>query len=376
MSGTFLRGSLTFTAALAAVVGGFVHSGRAEPDGPAPATQRADATITDALEKLRADGTSAAITVLPIRLAGSASSKVAEVLAMMLERAGMTELSVATEEFDPPEDFKPDELAQKLAAFVLDHPQPGDFIVSSDVVGTPAEGASDVSSVIVSSEGEVVWIDHQAKGDADFDRIHPRDPMQCCLLISERLRSAFALAEPAPGAAADGRITAEWKRNSGIPERAELAEIQARADTFRTRAAEASLVVYPTRFEKRLNAESASHLAELLNQSHLTKASTTKARPKIPIVTDSNEQAVLWTMARKFSEAVKRDPPDADYALYADYLIADKVHGVHFVVCDRNGELVIVDFQNDHHADFQAINPRTQEDCDRLVAERLRKYCR
>ena len=49
---------------------------------------------------------------------------------------------------------------------------------------------------------------------------------------------------------------------------------------------------------------------------------------------------------------------------------------VHFVVCDREGEWVIVDFQNDHHGDFQSIDPKTPDDCGRLVAKRLQGYLR
>ena len=40
------------------------------------------------------------------------------------------------------------------------------------------------------------------------------------------------------------------------------------------------------------------------------------------------------------------------------------------ITCGR----VIVDFQNNHHEDFQRINPKTLADCDRLVLERLEKH--
>jgi hypothetical protein len=49
---------------------------------------------------------------------------------------------------------------------------------------------------------------------------------------------------------------------------------------------------------------------------------------------------------------------------------------VHFVVCDRAGEWVIADLQNNHHEDFQRIDPKVLEDCDRLVLERLRAQLR
>jgi hypothetical protein len=41
------------------------------------------------------------------------------------------------------------------------------------------------------------------------------------------------------------------------------------------------------------------------------------------------------------------------------------------VVCDRTGEWVIADLQNSHQEAFQRISPKTLEDCDRLVLDRL-----
>jgi hypothetical protein len=38
--------------------------------------------------------------------------------------------------------------------------------------------------------------------------------------------------------------------------------------------------------------------------------------------------------------------------------------------------LVIVDYQNDHHDDFNAIKPKSAEDGDRLVLKRLEGYCK
>jgi hypothetical protein len=44
---------------------------------------------------------------------------------------------------------------------------------------------------------------------------------------------------------------------------------------------------------------------------------------------------------------------------------------VHFVVCEKSGDWVLVDFQNSTHEDFQRISPKSVEDCDRLAVERL-----
>lgn len=47
---------------------------------------------------------------------------------------------------------------------------------------------------------------------------------------------------------------------------------------------------------------------------------------------------------------------------------------MHFVVCDRKGEWVIVDMQNSHHDDYQTIKPTSKEGCNKLLVKRLKGY--
>jgi hypothetical protein len=49
---------------------------------------------------------------------------------------------------------------------------------------------------------------------------------------------------------------------------------------------------------------------------------------------------------------------------------------VHFVICDRRGEWVIVDMQNSHHPDYQSVKPISQADCDKILVKRLEQYVR
>ena len=66
--------------------------------------------------------------------------------------------------------------------------------------------------------------------------------------------------------------------------------------------------------------------------------------------------------------------PKQTTSLYADYLGSPGHFGaVHVVICDRAGELVLVDFQNSHHDDFNQIAPQSKPDCDRLAALRVQK---
>jgi hypothetical protein len=46
------------------------------------------------------------------------------------------------------------------------------------------------------------------------------------------------------------------------------------------------------------------------------------------------------------------------------------------IVCDRQGEWVIVDMQNSHHGDYQSLKPTSREDCDKILLKRLEGYLR
>ena len=49
---------------------------------------------------------------------------------------------------------------------------------------------------------------------------------------------------------------------------------------------------------------------------------------------------------------------------------------MHFAVCDRQGDWVIVDLQNSHHPDYQSIKPTSTDRCEELLLKRLQGYLR
>ncbi len=158
--------------------------------------------------------------------------------------------------------------------------------------------------------------------------------------------------------------------------------LKERQAAFKKAAPKATLLVYPAHAGDQMSAESAANLAKLVNDAKLLNATAADKGPQLDVKGDMNEQKVLWGMARAFREHVQKQPPAADYVLYADYLMGktaagqDVVGGVHFAVCDRQGQWVIVDFQNSHWEDFKTINPKSRADCDRLVLKRLESYCK
>lgn len=144
--------------------------------------------------------------------------------------------------------------------------------------------------------------------------------------------------------------------------------------------ADASLAVFPVRINgKTQDAASARDLAKKINDAGLCQAEPAKQSLLITAsLDDPNEMNKLFSMAGEFRDYVKKSPPNTDYALYSDYMFTPKWEFVmvHFVVCDQQGEWVILDLQNAHHPDYQSINPKSEKDCNKLVVKRLESWLR
>lgn len=343
-----------------------------------PPPTAANAAIQSTNEaSFRAAGKAASLTVAPTVTAGKPIPKVGEVVALMLERGGMPNLETSTVAFLPPKGADLASAASAFSTFVRANPPSTDYILYTEFQGVPGKGVSEVRAVVATKNGDIVWKDRQAPGDKDFDRIKPKEPIQCCLLITERLRPVLGLSKSPQGDAEGGKIAERFRRETGVPDKTETAAIESRGKTFKKSAAKSSLIVYPVRVGGAFSAESASNVAATLNGRKFTKAKSVADGPTFETAGDINEQKVLWSTARSFSAHIQKNPPEADYVVFADYLMKQNgVGAVHFVVCNRKGELVVVDYQNEHSADFKAINPTTREDCDRLLAKRLESYSR
>lgn len=365
----WMCGTATVALLLAiSVGGGLAHHTikRGEPPAESPASNQ-----------FKSAGKTASLTILPARVAGKSIPQVGEVVGLMLERAGMTNLEIDEAELRLPDAADMAQTKKLLSEFVKTNPPKTEYTLFVDILGTHEHGVSEVRALIVNKTGELVWQDRQTPTDADFRRIKPKEPIQCCLLVAERLRPVLGLGDPSAKGAPEGKIAKRLEEKSGLPSKMELADMQKRQQVLKKTASACTMLIYPGRAGNEISPDSI-HLTKLINEAKLTKASAAESGPTIKAKGDINEQKVLWSMARTLRDHVQKHPPTTDYVLYTDYLFRakDAVGAVHFVVCDRQGQWVIVDYQNEHHADFKAIKPKSREDCDRLVVKRLEGYCR
>ncbi len=332
------------------------------------------------LEALKAKGQDAGITVFPVRLAGRLVPEIGEVVGILLEKGGMRNLELSGAGFRRAEGATLEQAAAQFGEFVRRNPIRTEYALYAEFLGAPATGLTEVRGILVDKKGNPVWSDRQTPQDPAFQEQKPRDPMDCVVLLVRRLREPLGVQDPfRPDAPEGGRLAKSRAERTGLPTQAERATMKQAREAARTKFDGSKVVVFPILIGGQTDRVQATHLARLLSEGKLSKAEVAAAGPALQVSQGPNEQQRLWDMARGFREHLRRTPAAADYAIYAEYVLnrePERAFIVHFVVCDPSGEWVIVDFQNDHHEDFQSVAPKSGDDCDRLVVKRLAGYLR
>jgi hypothetical protein len=241
-------------------------------------------------------------------------------------------------------------------------------------------GFHEVYSVIADANGSVVWEDSQSRGDPEYEKHRPKTELYGLELACRRLTPAMGLGElPRKELSKDKKRALRELRAKEPPRGAEFAAMEKRLKAMKDAGAGAGVLICPARVGgDHTDPNSATRLSGLLNEAKLCHASAAEAGPVMEGTGWPNEMQVLWLFARAVREYVREHPAESGYVLFPDYWFAPngRVWAVHFVVCDRAGDWVIVDLQNSHREDFQRVAPRTLADCDRLVLERLKRELR
>ncbi len=139
-------------------------------------------------------------------------------------------------------------------------------------------------------------------------------------------------------------MAAILEARSGLPPAGERAPLPERQKAMKESLKKATRMVFPFRLL------GAADLVKMINDAGMLKAAIAKESPRLKAPqADPNEMKLLWDLAREFRDYVKKNPVDADYVLYADFVFNPdnwKQGFMHFVVCDRKGEWVIVELAN------------------------------
>ncbi len=319
------------------------------------------------------------ITVVPVVLMARPNRDVADVLGMMLEQEGMPDVWTTERNFTPSPDGGMDLLVDEFSEFVREEPFETECALLTQVIGDQTTGIREVRTVLSDAKGVVLWSSQQTANDRAFRRANPVNPMACCVLVRDLLRSPFHLTSKTRGTAKEKRMERLVMGKSGRPSETELRSMKSRAEKMKKSGSGSIFHIFSVQTAGGFNPNQAIELAEAIQKKVKIKTIVGEGPLTLESEGGSNQQKWVWDLARGLQEHVRKVRPDADYSLVAQFVIRpdnEKVFGVNFVVCDREGEWVLVDFQNSHHSDFKALDPGSERDCSQLVARRLAGYLR
>ena len=326
------------------------------------------------LDALKAKGPEASLSILPMMIAGRPFDRATDLLGVLLEQRGLQHIEIGRVPFTAGVKTEMPALSVSLAGFLRTNNIATDYALYVELNGPTLD---EVRAVIMDKSGGMVWSDHQTTRDKAFQALGtPRDPMTLMAFLVDRLSPQFSLNDDTAKKRIH-KLEDALKANSGYAPAGETEErMPARLKTMKESRQKATLMVLGVRMDRAVNVTNASDLAKRIGE---TKLFQTAAPAKQPVLLKAelaggDQLRYLWSIAREFQAYVKKNPPDADYVLYADYLF-DRQHwqqgGVQFVVCDRQGEWVIAELTNSDHEDYQRIKPISAEGCDKLLVDRL-----
>ena len=347
----------------------------------AQAPSETNSAQAERLAKLKkCDPNVVSLALLPVQVEAKppmvTNRMVADVLGLLAESCGMNNLDALDAEFIPPPDVAWEQVPVHLAEFLKKNPPKSDYVLYAQYLGGPNGRPTEVRFVVTDAAGNLVLVDRQTEQDEDFKRTAAADPdpMGCSVLVAERLfsRLGWQKAEGEP----HGKLARKWAQMSGSPSDAEQAGMEQRLEKLKSSVKATQIAIYATCIGEQRSTESAARLASLVAQRLGCKTTKVDKPVSFQRQPTGNEQKLLWDLARAFRDYLHANPPDSNYAMLAEYFInpaGGPAGAAHFVVCEKSGDWVLVDFQNNQHEDFQRISPKSVEDCDRLAVERLAK---
>jgi hypothetical protein len=260
---------------------------------------------------------------------------------------------------------------------VKKNPVTTEYALYAEYNGNPQVGLVELRAVVVDKTGGVVWTDRQGEQDDAMKRLQQKEPMTFSVLLVERLSPELGLNEETANAAKPGKMARLMEERSGLPPESERAALPQRQKELRETRKKITLTVFPAQIGDTTNSASSTLLAKMITDAGLCRAVPAKQSVLLKVPRDPNQMKMLWGLAGAFREYCKKNPAGSDYALFSDCAFNPErwEQGyVHFVVCDRNGEWVIVDMQFSDLPEYQNIKPTSIEGCSKLLVRRLEAF--
>jgi hypothetical protein len=331
--------------------------------------------------------TAKSVTVFPIILTSNppgvalpadVSKNMAELVGLMLERGGMTDVEIADKQFTPPQKADLPKVAEAFGQYVQTQKLSNEYALYGQFIGTPGKGVDEILLAAVDRNGKVLLSERMDRGLLVQLSGEKLDPMLASYRLVCRLRGLWGLADPQRKDAPEGKMARLWAEKSGGPPKSEREAMQPRLAALKKSIKTSTIAVFPARVSAKSDTQVARQLAKMLTAEGLGRAEIATADPNLTIQPSTNQVRIIWDTGRAFRDFLRKSPPMADYGLFVAYGIGRTpegkpvVGGVNIVLCNRQGEWVLLAGRNSHQPDFQQSNPQSADDCNRLVVEMLK----
>ena len=291
------------------------------------------------------------VTAMPNEFPEDFAKRVAMVIGTLLEKQGLEKIEIADKPILSTGSKRITELVTDYQKAVQASPLTTDLLLQVQFDGTPKSGVQSLRWIVLDRTGKVVVQKEATSNDWKNATIRPSDPMTCSAYVAEQLQKHWKL--PGKPSSAEGKLANFWKRDAGLPEAEELKRIQERRSLFRKERTNKTLALVITKRPGHDAGIASKELGESIKKSLQMEVQVIEDSKLTPSPMHSNEQRVLWDMAKATQKWIEETRPQSDYVLCLDAAsIESNLHFIHLILCNRQGDWVWVDYMNDHHQDF------------------------
>jgi hypothetical protein len=135
----------------------------------------------------------------------------ANALALALERAGIKNIEVSENVFQPHVESKDNiaMLSKDFSTYIKQNKIDYDYVYFSQFIGDQTTGPQAVLTVFTDSSGKLLWSHRSAPGEMSFEKYKPQDPLACCFVSADAFSKVVSkLSDPLAKDAPKG----EWDR--------------------------------------------------------------------------------------------------------------------------------------------------------------------
>lgn len=298
------------------------------------------------------------VTAMPNEFPEDFAKRVAMVIGTLLEKQGLEKIEIADKPIVTANSQKITDLVTDYQKAVQSSSFTTDLALQVQFDGKPNTGVQSLRWLVIDRTGKVVVQKEATSNDWKNANIRPSDPMTCSAYVAEQLQKHWKL--PGKPSSTDGKLVTFWKRDAGLPEADELTRMQERRSLYRKERSSKTLSIVIPKRSGHDSGIASKELAASLGKSLRMEVQVIEDSKLIPSTMHSNEQRVLWDMAKATKKWIEETRPQTDYVLCLDAAsIESHLHFIHLILCNRQGDWVWVDYMNDHHQDFPSKSAQT-----------------